>query len=151
MVVFWIYCIPDSKVQRANMGPTWVLSVPDGPHVGPMNLAIRDAFLIHYMATGVHQLFQHRQLSKYELLLVAGVKTSMRIWVMLSFVYISIYLCICDGPTTFTIKRQHLCKIKMSVYTILRPRIIHTSQQIFTQFLCILLWFDIVLVGILSV
>ena len=23
------------------MGPTWVLSAPDGPHVGPMNLAIR--------------------------------------------------------------------------------------------------------------
>ena len=32
---------PDSKVHGANMGPTWVLSVPDGPHVGPMNLAIR--------------------------------------------------------------------------------------------------------------
>ena len=24
------------------MGPTWVLSAPDGPHVGPMKLAIRD-------------------------------------------------------------------------------------------------------------
>ena len=36
--------IPDSKVHGANMGPTWVLSVPDGPHVGPMNLAIRDCF-----------------------------------------------------------------------------------------------------------
>ena len=23
------------------MGPTWVLSAPDGPHVGPMNLDIR--------------------------------------------------------------------------------------------------------------
>ena len=32
---------PDSKVHGANMGPTWVLSVPDGPHIGPMNLAIR--------------------------------------------------------------------------------------------------------------
>ena len=33
---------PDSKVHGANMGPTWVLSAPaDGPHVGPMNLAIR--------------------------------------------------------------------------------------------------------------
>ena len=32
---------PDSKVHVANMGPTWVLSDPDGPHVGPMNLAIR--------------------------------------------------------------------------------------------------------------
>ena len=32
---------PDSKVHGANMGPIWVLSAPDGPHVGPMNLAIR--------------------------------------------------------------------------------------------------------------
>ena len=34
--------IPDSKVHGANMAPTWVLSAPDGPHVGHMNLAIRD-------------------------------------------------------------------------------------------------------------
>ena len=33
--------ISDSKVQGANMGHTWVLPAPDGPHVGPMNLAIR--------------------------------------------------------------------------------------------------------------
>ena len=33
---------PDSNVHGANMGPTWVLSAPDGPHVGPMNLAIRN-------------------------------------------------------------------------------------------------------------
>ena len=33
--------VPDSKVHGANMGPTWVLSAPDGPHVGPMNFAIR--------------------------------------------------------------------------------------------------------------
>ena len=34
--------IPDSNVHGANMGPTWVLPAPDGPHVGPTNLAIRD-------------------------------------------------------------------------------------------------------------
>ena len=32
---------PDSKVHGANMGLTWVLSALDGPHVGPMNLAMR--------------------------------------------------------------------------------------------------------------
>ena len=32
--------IPDSKVHGGNIGPIWVLSAPDGPHVGPMNLAI---------------------------------------------------------------------------------------------------------------
>ena len=34
--------IPDSKVHVANTGPTWALSAPDGPQVGPINLAIRD-------------------------------------------------------------------------------------------------------------
>ena len=34
----------DSKVHGANMGPTWVLLAPDGPHIGPMNLAIRGAY-----------------------------------------------------------------------------------------------------------
>ena len=29
---------PDSKVHGANMGPTWVLSAQDGPHVGPWTL-----------------------------------------------------------------------------------------------------------------
>ena len=36
-----IRSVPDSKVHEANMGPTCVLSAPDGQHVGPMNLAIR--------------------------------------------------------------------------------------------------------------
>ena len=34
--------IPDSEVHGATKGPTWVLSDPDGPHVGPMNFAMRD-------------------------------------------------------------------------------------------------------------
>ena len=33
--------VPDSKVHAADMGPTWILSAPDGTHVGPMNMAIR--------------------------------------------------------------------------------------------------------------
>ena len=32
---------PDDKVHEPNMGPTWVLSAPDGPPDDPMNLAIR--------------------------------------------------------------------------------------------------------------
>ena len=31
---------PDSKFHGANMGPTWVLSAPDGPNVVPVNFAI---------------------------------------------------------------------------------------------------------------
>ena len=34
--------ITDSKIHGANMGPTWVLSAPGGPHVGPIYLVIRD-------------------------------------------------------------------------------------------------------------
>ena len=33
----------DSKVQGANMGPTWVLSATDGPRVDDINLGIRGA------------------------------------------------------------------------------------------------------------
>ena len=44
-LVFPLYDIPDSKIHGTNMGPTWVLSAPDGPHVGLMNLAIWDAWL----------------------------------------------------------------------------------------------------------
>ena len=32
----------DNKVHGVNMGPTGVLSAPDGPHVSPMDPAIRD-------------------------------------------------------------------------------------------------------------
>ena len=34
---------PDNKVHGVNMGPTWVLSAPDGPHV---NFAIWVAFQV---------------------------------------------------------------------------------------------------------
>ena len=40
-VMMYLINYPDSKVHGANMGSTWVLSSPDGPHVGPMNRAIR--------------------------------------------------------------------------------------------------------------
>ena len=40
------YCTPDSKVHGDNIWPTWVLSAPDGPHVGPIDLAIRDSYLM---------------------------------------------------------------------------------------------------------
>ena len=34
----------DSKIHGATMGPTWALLVPDGPHVGLMNLAFRGIY-----------------------------------------------------------------------------------------------------------
>ena len=43
---------PDSKVHGANMGPTCVLSAPGGPHVGPMNLALR--VLVWIMTADMH-------------------------------------------------------------------------------------------------
>ena len=41
LVANLLNCLPDSKVHGANMGTTWVLPAPHGPHVGPMNLVIR--------------------------------------------------------------------------------------------------------------
>ena len=35
------------------MGLTWVLSAPGGPHVGPMNLVIRDAYVNTVLAIGL--------------------------------------------------------------------------------------------------
>ena len=40
----------DSKVHGAKMRSTWVLSGPDGPHVGPMNLAIRVGTCMSYVS-----------------------------------------------------------------------------------------------------
>ena len=39
--------IPDNKVHGAHVGPTWAMSAPDGPYVGPMNFAIWD--VLHIM------------------------------------------------------------------------------------------------------
>ena len=38
---------PDNKVHGANMGPTWVLSALDGPHVGAMTLLSGLCFRQH--------------------------------------------------------------------------------------------------------
>ena len=49
IVVLMRHNIQDSRVHGANMGPTWVLSAPDGPHVGPINHAIKACMQIdHY-------------------------------------------------------------------------------------------------------
>ena len=42
---FWT--TPEGKIHEANMEPTWVLSAPDGPHVGPMNIVIGDCLYHH--------------------------------------------------------------------------------------------------------
>ena len=44
---FMGYAVPDNRVHGANMGPSWVPSAPDGPHVGPMNLVIRGNSLTY--------------------------------------------------------------------------------------------------------
>ena len=48
----------DSKVHGANMGPTWGRQDPGGPHVGQVNLAIWDLFLLalicHYLVIDKH-------------------------------------------------------------------------------------------------
>ena len=45
--------IPDSKIHGACMGPTWGRQHPGGPHVVPMNLAIRHSYYT-YLRTCYH-------------------------------------------------------------------------------------------------
>ena len=45
--------IPDSQVHGANKGPTWFLSAPEGPNVGPMNLAIRVCRDVNVFITSI--------------------------------------------------------------------------------------------------
>ena len=54
--------VPDSKLHGANMGPTWVLSAPDGPHVGPMNLAMRGS---QVNVNAIHNTGQYRMEAKH--------------------------------------------------------------------------------------
>ena len=44
----YIVDIPNNMIHGANMGPTWVLSAPDGPHIGPMIFAIWDDLVMVY-------------------------------------------------------------------------------------------------------
>ena len=58
-VIMVLYCsIPDSKAHGANMGPTWALSAPDGPHVGPLNLTIRDSIVYGVMGSQSIRLYR---------------------------------------------------------------------------------------------
>ena len=49
--------IPDSKIHGAKMGPTWVLSAPDGPYVGNMNLTMRDVMWLPSVRTTPYFLY----------------------------------------------------------------------------------------------
>ena len=54
VTVYTLKHIPDNKVHEAYMWPTWGRQDPGGPHVGPMNLAIKDSNVfcsapIHYL------------------------------------------------------------------------------------------------------
>ena len=61
---------PDSKVHGANMDPTWVLSAPSGPHVGPMNLAIWEDLNITQGRWNIHTDFGFTKDDPY--LMLAG-------------------------------------------------------------------------------
>ena len=72
---------PESKVYGANMGPTWVMPVPDGPNVGPINLAIRELyrFRSHCFADQLYYLHWPVWTYQYTLLCnIAGRYTSMQ-------------------------------------------------------------------------
>ena len=121
--------VPDSKVQGANMGPTWVLSAPDGPNVGPINLAIRGSMTYPCGVSG---------LSLY--LLVYGMISP------LTPIYrtsrLSIYLLVYGMISPLSrIYRTSSLSIYLLVYGMISPLspIYRTSLEWHT---CILLWAD---------
>ena len=66
LINYLMIAFPDSKVHGAHMGPTWVLSAPDGPQVGPMNLAIRVVlFLLLIFSNHLHNLIILQKVSVY--------------------------------------------------------------------------------------
>ena len=48
--LWFLISYPDSKAHEANMGPTWVLSAPGGPHDGPINLVMRKKIYLMVLA-----------------------------------------------------------------------------------------------------
>ena len=85
----------DGKVHGANIGPTWVLSAPDGPHVGPMNLAIREVYWNIYTSPGFF-VITHRSLKKMADILYDVYKSFGKGYIFI-FIQISLLLCF-QGP-----------------------------------------------------
>ena len=46
-----LFCVPDSKVRGANMGPIWGQQDPRGPQVGLINFAICDYLIALYYSS----------------------------------------------------------------------------------------------------
>ena len=71
--VFFASEAPDNKVHEANMGPTWVLSAPDGPHVGPWTLlsgAFDNVFILRAFSSGLNVLNRQRPSERGGLVLI---------------------------------------------------------------------------------
>ena len=49
-----LYIRPDDMVYVANMRPIWGRQDPGGPHVGPMNFAIRASFIGFMITAKLH-------------------------------------------------------------------------------------------------
>ena len=75
-----MYCTPNSKVHGTTiMGPTWVLSAADGPHVDPMNLAIRGITKSAPLPSGAVQ--RYTQVNDYIVYSSALSGTHLSTWV----------------------------------------------------------------------
>ena len=121
---------PDTKVHGDIMGPTWVLSAPGGPHIGPMNLAIRVAITwagVDLKGTSV--LYHSLRATSKEVLVklvrnVCSEITLLRLLLYISGVYESIHkirlktrtLCITHGVTDKTIQANSLLMVFLWLY-----------------------------------
>ena len=100
---------PDSKVHGANIGPTWVLSAPGGPHIGPTNLAIRVVLCNWWMGilNGPCQLLNVTSYQEYHH--VQSLEKKVIIWVLtwLSVTHFTITVVAWQTKELFTALQWH--------------------------------------------
>ena len=97
---------PEGKVHGANMGPTWVLSALDGPHVGPINLVIRverlgmpgffvvAGFISSYKSLDNNR-WQDGTMWYYLMMMVWAESCGVQLWSRLHVYIMTLYLIFC--------------------------------------------------------
>ena len=95
---------PDSKVHVANRGPTWVLSAPCGPHVGPMNFVIRVIIQIEIRCKT--RFILSMLLEKLQHPVVANISSVLHWW-WHDLETLSAFLILCDGIHRSPVDSRH--------------------------------------------
>ena len=109
---------PDSNVHGASMGPTWALSAPDGPHIGPWTLLsgyVTDADV--YMAIDLSNLNLNLESSNDRSWVTCMTPRSNETCFMLDTTYIKLRLGRIYVSSGACLKKPQRCDTYVSIYT----------------------------------